>query len=565
MGSTCSCDLGSPPPFTYLIPALNRRGFSLADRDYQQAVWKGAMDAFKAGAMAPVITLTTGTGKGTVEAHLSVWLEGHGKYVVVTVPREEIAKDQARRIKKAGGDPGIIAPWAPFEPHKRIQVAMAPTLTKRWKRLPVPDIVLVDECHHAPADGYLSFLNGWPSARRLGFTATLWRLDGQGFQDIFDTHIPGPPSSWFVEQGYLTDIDFWAPFVPDLRGVSSAGGDYDQEALEKALERSKVFGSAVNSFKRYVRPGGTAVAFCCSKRHAEMAAAAFNAAGITAEVLLGEDQGAVRQAKLARLDSGETQVLCSVDVVSEGFDLPSIDAAILLRPTKSLSLFLQQVGRVLRTIYADGFDLSTQDGRLASIAAGPKPRATVIDCAGNYHRHGHPLDTREWRLEGEEPEARKHTHTEEGEALSTRRCDRCLQVYRTPATVCPHCGMEHGPDPRVPAAVAAQMRLMERQAEELAKAAQAKAVKRERFYEGMVKAMRRGGAKNARFAAFHRLQGRAVKAAQDDRLEEAVAIGVDLAEAGFKDHPKLEELREAIRAAIEARKDAEAQEQEDAA
>jgi hypothetical protein len=182
--------------------------------------------------------------------------------------------------------------------------------------------------------------------------------------------------------------------------------------------------------------------------------------------------------------------------------------------------------------------------------AGPKPRATVIDCAGNYHRHGHPLKQREWSLEGEEPGRLAHTHTEDGEDLSTRRCDGCLQVYQTPATACPYCGKEHGPDPRVPAAVAAQMRLVQREEEEAKKAAAARAVKRERFYDGMVHAMRRGGAKNARFAAFHRLQGRALKAVEEGRLDEAKAIGLDLAESGFKDHPKLEELREALRVAM---------------
>ncbi|MFC3088507.1 DEAD/DEAH box helicase [Tabrizicola soli] len=522
----------------------------MAARDYQTTAKRRAFAAIKGDARAPVITLPTGTGKGTLEAETAVQLAQAGKRVVVTVPREEIARDQAKRIRAAGGDPGIVAPWAPFEPWKTIQVAMAPTLAKRWDKLPVPDVVLIDECHHSPADGYMAFLNGWPDAYRIGFTATLWRLDGKGFQGIFDAHIDGPPPAWFVEQGYLTDVDVWAPFVPDMRGVSSRGGDFDQEAMEAALERSRVFGNAVLSFQRYVRPGGTAVAFCCSKKHAEMAAAAFNAAGIPAEVLLGEDQGEVRSGKLARLARGETRVLCCVDVISEGFDLPSIDACLLMRPTQSLSLYLQQVGRVLRTVYADGFDLDTMPGRLAAIAAGPKPRATVVDCAGNWHRHGHPLKARTWCLEGEEPTRKKHTHTEDGEDISSRRCDACLQVYQTPATVCPYCGTEHGPDPRIPAAVAAEMRLVQRQEEEAAHAQAQKAIKRERFYEGKVRALRSAGAKNAKFAAFHQLQGRAMKAVKDGRLEEAIAIGVDLAESGFKEHAKLEELREALRVAM---------------
>ncbi|SMO99496.1 Helicase conserved C-terminal domain-containing protein [Thalassovita litoralis] len=266
---------------------------------------------------------------------------------------------------------------------------------------------------------------------------------------------------WFVDEGYLTDFDYYAPFEPDLKGVGSRGGEYEQSALEEALERSKVFGNAVELFKRYAPENGTGVVFCCSKKHAELAAQAFNDAGIPADILLGEDQGEVRKDKLERLARGELRVLCAVDVISEGFDLPSIDVVLLLRPTQSFSLFRQQVGRVLRVIYAAGFDLSTRAGRLDAIAAGPKPRALVLDCAGNYHRHGHPLDDFFPTLEGADPERKKDTHTEDGDALSTRRCDECLQVIRSYLTVCPHCGTEHGPDPRVPASVAAEMRRVE--------------------------------------------------------------------------------------------------------
>lgn len=504
------------------------------------------------GALSVVATLPTGTGKGTLEAHTAVRIANKGHRIVITAPREEIARDLFKRVQKAGGDPGFIAPWAPYEPEKRIHIAMAPTLANRWRSIEPPDVVIIDECHHAPADGYRAFLDGWPNAKRIGFTATLWRLDGQGFQDLFDAHVDGPPVSWFVEQGYLTDVGVYAPFEPDLRGVASRCGDYEQSALEQALERSRLFGNAAEAFHRFITDPKTAVAFCCSKKHADLACGAFMESGIVSNTLLGEDQGDARRSKIAALDAAEVRATCSVDVVSEGFDLPSIDAAVLMRPTKSKALYLQQVGRALRPVYADGFDLNTKDGRLAAIAAGPKPRAIVLDLAGNWHRHGHPLDDRTWRLEGEDKTERSRTHTEDGECLSTRRCDACLQVYRTPATACPFCGTEHGTDPRVPACVAAELRLVERMAKEEEDKAASQAVSRQRYHAAMMREMKKKGVPNPRYGAFHRLIARAMKAVQDRDFYAAIAIGKDLAEEGFKDHEKMEALRVALRAEMEA-------------
>lgn len=523
-------------------------------RDYQQKAWDDAWTAFKSGRRAPVIVLPTGTGKGTLIASIAISVASKGKRVIITAPREEIAKDLIDRIAKMGGQVGGVAPWAPNEPDKLIQVAMAPTLANRWQDIEAPDLVIVDECHHSPANGYLSFLHGWSSAARLGFTATPCRLDGQGLGLVFDSLVLGPPPKWFVDNGYLTDFDYFAPFEPDLKDVRSRNGDYEIGALEEALERSKVFGNAVKEFQKLAPPNGTGVVFCCSKRHAELVAQAFNDAGIPAEILLGEDQGEVRKGKLARLAAGITRIICAVDVISEGFDLPSIDVVILLRPTHSLSLFLQQVGRVLRTIFGEGFDLDTVKGRLAAIAAGPKPRAVIIDCAGNYHRHGHPLDERTWSLDGDDPEARKQTHTEDGVALSTRRCDECLQVYQTPATLCPYCGTDHGPDPRVPAAVAAELRRVERQEREKEEAQAKAAVTRERFYQGMVKQMKRNGAKKAKYAAFHRLHGRALSEIEKGNLRTAADIGADLVDNGFGDHVKMALLRTAYTDALAAQR-----------
>lgn len=516
----------------------------MALRDYQVKAWNGILSSFKNGKKSVVVTLPTGTGKGTLEAEFSVFLSKAGKRIIITTPRQEICLDVADRVKQAGGEVGIIAPWAKYEPEKLIQIAMAPTLANRYDKIEEPDVLIIDECHHSPATGYIKFINEWKDARRVGLTATLWRLDGQGFDAIFDEHIEGEYIQWFVDNGYLTDVDVYAPFIPEM-GPRRSGGDYTTSRMEEALENSSIFGDAVKAFKTKVRPGGTAVAFCCSKKHAQLTADIFNAAGIPAEVLLGEHQGDVRKGIIGRLSKGITHVVCAVDVISEGFDLPSIDAVILMRPTQSLSLYLQQVGRVLRTIFAAGFDLSTKIGRLNAIAAGPKPRAIVIDCAGNFDRHGHPLNDRDFSLSPPEAVGLSTTHTKDGSDLSTRRCEECLQVMMAPVSLCPYCGHENGKDPRVPAKVEAELRLVQKKKIEKEKRVYQKDVAKEKYFDDMMKVMRfSASVKNPRHAAKNRLIGRAKKYIKEGDFIRAKFIGLDLANNGFKEDKAFLAFRE---------------------
>ena len=150
--------------------------------------------------------------------------------------------------------------------------------------------------------------------------------------------------------------------------------------------------------------------------------------------------------RIAGLSDGSVQVLVACDIVSEGTDIPGVVCAINLRPTTSLGLHIQQAGRALRPIYAPGFDLSTRTGRLAAIAAGPKPRAILLDHAANCFRHMTVDEPQEWALEGRKKRAGKGTP-----AMSLTQCPKCLRPHK-PAPRCPHCGHVYiieGRDPEV--------------------------------------------------------------------------------------------------------------------
>jgi superfamily II DNA or RNA helicase len=214
--------------------------------------------------------------------------------------------------------------------------------------------------------------------------------------------------------GYLTPVKIYAPpQVADLSGIRTRAGDYANDQAAAVMTRPTVTGDAITHYQR-IAAGQPAIAFCCNVKHATSVCDAFNAAGISAASLLGNTTD--RDALVARFAAGELQVLVTVDVVSEGFDCPGAAVAILLRPTQSEGLYLQQVGRVLRP-------------------APGKAAAIILDHVGNVHRHGFPDDHRDWSLD----DARQRTGKGGPPAPCIRTCEACFAAF-APAPQCPVCG-----------------------------------------------------------------------------------------------------------------------------
>jgi superfamily II DNA or RNA helicase len=218
--------------------------------------------------------------------------------------------------------------------------------------------------------------------------------------------------------GHLTRVKLYAPpQVADLTGIRTRAGDYANDQAAAAMTRPTVTGDAISHYQR-IAAGQPAIAFCCNVNHAITVCDAFNAAGISAATLLGNTTD--RDALVAQFAAGELQVLVTVDVVSEGFDCPGAAVAILLRPTQSEGLYLQQVGRVLRP-------------------APGKPAAIILDHVGNVHRHGFPDDHRDWSLDD-----RLRTGKGGPPAPCIRTCEACFAAF-APQPICPCCGAELAP------------------------------------------------------------------------------------------------------------------------
>jgi len=374
--------------------------------------------------------LPTGAGKTHTFCTIAQLSTYRNHNVLILVHRSELIAQTSARLTAMDVPHGVIAPGHPVV-HAQVQVASIHSAARRLKAFPwSPNLLIVDEAHHCAARSWKQVLDGYPNAHVLGWTATPQRLDGKGLSDSFDALVEGPSVARLMEMGHLSRYKLYAPPTgADLSGLSKRAGDYRIEQIEERMIESRVLYSAVQNFKKYA-PDRRAIAFCTSIKHAELTCGAFNEAGVAAASVDGTLSAAERAARLDAFKSGEVQVLVSVDLISEGFDVPACDCAILLRPTASLSVYLQQVGRALR----------------------PSDReAVILDCAGNSMTHGLPCDVRPWSLQGIAPKSRSDLR-----AVAVRICPSCYGVHR-PAAVCPFCGHVHAVAHEMPKEVKADL------------------------------------------------------------------------------------------------------------
>jgi superfamily II DNA or RNA helicase len=397
---------------------------SLTLRDYQARAIHDLRTAYRSGARAPLLVLPTGGGKTIVFAAITAGAVERGRRVLILVHRRELIRQASAKLTWAGVKHGVIA--AGFEPSDHpVQVASVQTLARRLKlQTWQPDLVVVDEAHHAVAGTWSQILDHWPHALRLGVTATPVRRDGRGLGAMFNRLVLGPSMQDLAAQGFLTRARIYAPQIRfQEANLRVRSGDYAPEQAAAELDKPSITGDAIEHYQRLGRGCG-AIAFCCTTAHAEHVAAQFRASGITSQTVLGTTSVQDRELAINNLATGALQVLVSVDVISEGTDVPSVGCAILLRPTQSEGLYLQQVGRVLRP-------------------APGKDHALILDHVGNVHRHGFPDDVRTWSLD----DARRRTGKGGPPAPAVRTCESCFAAFK-PQPVCPCCGAECAPEPR---------------------------------------------------------------------------------------------------------------------
>jgi DNA repair protein RadD len=388
----------------------------LTPRPYQKDFIDDIRDSFRAGNRSVCGVLPTGGGKTICFTWIASEVVKRGKYNAILVHRDSLFKQTSTTLTKFDVEHGLIGSgYAPNYAHE-CQVAKIATYVNRLGAF-TPDLIIVDECHHATAGQYRKVLEAFPNARVLGVTATPIRTDGTGLGEIFEDMVIGPSIQELIDWGYLVEPTIYAPPTVGEIEVKRSGRDFNRKELSRFMDKPTITGDAVGHYKRMC-PGVPAVAFCVSIEHAEHVRDSFREAGFTSETVNGKMKQDEIDRVLNGLGNGSIQVVTSCDLISEGTDIPAIECAILLRPTMSTALFLQQVGRALRL----------SDGKASAI---------VLDHVGNCARHGHPCADREWTLEGTKKRKRKNSESET--VASVRICEECFRAF-APAPECPSCG-----------------------------------------------------------------------------------------------------------------------------
>jgi DNA repair protein RadD len=410
-------------------------------RDYQAQDSYKIQQAFARGVRRILYVLPTGGGKTFVFCKKAQEASALAQRTAILVHRQELLRQSSLSLGENNVPHGMIAPgYTPNRNH--IQVASVQTLVRRLTDMLPFDFIVVDEAHHATAATWRKIFEANPNALILGVTATPIRSDGSGLGGIFEEMIVGPSIAQLMEEGYLCKARVYAPPTQyNLDGIGFRGGDFARDELALRVDKPAIIGDVVEHYRKLCA-GLPAIDFCVNIKHANHSAERFNAAGFRWRVLDGTMTDEYREETIRFLAQGRIDGISSCDLISEGTDIPVASVAICQRHTASTGLHMQQVGRVLRPVYARGFDLKTQHGRLAAIAASNKPFAFVLDHVGNTIRHGQPDAERLWGLFTEKKKPTIIPRYEEEEDRPVRRCPKCFAMHK-PAKQCPYCKHEY--------------------------------------------------------------------------------------------------------------------------
>ena len=351
--------------------------------DYQEDMVKRVQEAFRHHDSV-MVQMPTGTGKTYLLAALvglflkeEVWVVAHRRELVSQI------KDTLEKFFSSLKSTSI-------------KVISIQWLSRHYGEMEEkPGLIVIDEAHHALAETYAEVMNAYPKAKKLGLTATPYRLNGKGFTDLFDTLLCSWSMERFIAEGRLSLYDYYsikpdsaAQLQIDSLQKRGADGDYQQKELNEVMDVKPSLKRLCLTIKEYV-PGKKGIVYAISIQHAEHIAEFYRENGIKAVAISSKTPLAERQELIERFKassllsslnstSDEIEVLVSVDLFSEGFDCPDVEFIQLARPTLSLAKYMQMVGRGLRV--AEGKDY-----------------CVILDNVGLYKRFGLPSVDRDWQ------------------------------------------------------------------------------------------------------------------------------------------------------------------------
>jgi superfamily II DNA or RNA helicase len=365
---------------------------------------ENARKSIAEGSNGVLIQSPPGSGKSVVIATIAKMATDKKNHVLFIVHRKELVEQIEKTFNRQQVD------------NQYTTIMTVGRVANRLGKLPYPSIIITDETHHSRAKTYRKIYDHYLNSFRLGFTATPWRMNGKGFTDIYDEMIKGKEVDWLIDNKFLAPFDYYAPTLADLEKLkTSSTGDYTQKSMDDAVSNA-IFGDVVEHYKELAN-GRKAILYAHSVEASKRLAETFKEKGIEAIHADSKTPQKERDEIMDDFRDGKIPVLCNVDLISEGFDVPDCSCVILVRPTASLVLHLQQSMRSMRY----------QEGK----------KAIIIDHVANYAKHGLPNTEHKWTIKGR-PKKKKRNN----DALPIKHCPKCQMVNHSKVKECVGCGYE---------------------------------------------------------------------------------------------------------------------------
>ena len=367
-------------------------------REYQAELIGRIRLSIMHGHKSIVSVLGCGGGKSIIQAEIAHSATDKGNRVLFLVHRKELCEQISNTFAAQGVD------------MDRCSVSMVQTVSRHIDKLPEPQIIITDEAHHSTANSYKKIYEAFPDALRLGFTATPCRLNAGGLGEVYDKLITSVTTQWLIENNYLSPYKYYSVKLADTSGLHIKAGDYKADEVAELMQNSEIYGETVKQWEKLAK-GKKTIAYCASVEAAEETAEQFRQAGYTAASLSGSTPKELRAQIMQDFRDSKIMILTNCELFGEGLDVPDCECTVLLRPTQSLTLYIQQSMRSMRYM--------------------PDKTAIIIDHVGNCYLHGLPDDEREWSLESK----KKQENT-----VKIRECPMCFAVYPPTKQKCPYCG-----------------------------------------------------------------------------------------------------------------------------
>lgn len=382
--------------------------------DYQHKTFDDTIAAIQHCERRIMVNLPTRAGKSIIACMLVEAFSGESIYFIAH--KKILITQMSEELTENGIQHGIIAPWAP-QLRYRVQVISKDTFYNRYKTMAStgwkpPKLIIVDEAHMSQGARYKEILDAFPESILIGLTATVIRLDGRPFRPMFEHLIKGPSISELQKKERLCEIDtFVADF--DDSGIRTRAGDYVTGDVLEKVDKPAVISNLVSHWETFAK-GKKTLTFCASIKHAQDVAEQFNEAGYPSIALSSKSTSQELKEKVQAYYRGEYINLVSVDLFLMGFTVKDCGCILQARPTQSLMVYLQALGRGMVWL--------------------PRKKLINLDCVNNYIRHGLPDDDREWTLDGATKKAK--------EIASLKKCPACFRPVPVATRVCEHCGYQ---------------------------------------------------------------------------------------------------------------------------